>query len=154
IELAVRAWRSGIKIFYVPSIVGVHNDWAGFTIRDYCQRQRTYTHCEPPFWQKYGDDYPKQELVRKNLPILWGQDSAADLLRKSLKRLSAARPVQWMLFSACDVLERVCPWPPALWRLYRMLLAGAMYRGFQEGMKIYGIDLDRVRRQEKGTGGQ
>jgi GT2 family glycosyltransferase len=144
IELAVRAWQSGIKILYVPYIVGVHNDWAGSTIRDYCQRQRTYAHCEPPFWQKYGNDYPKQELARVNLPVQWGKDRPAEIFRKFLKRVVALSPVQWMLFRACDVLERFYPWKPLLWRLYRLLLSSAIYTGFQEGLKIYKINLENL----------
>lgn len=140
IELGVRAWQVGIKILYVPQIVGVHNDWAGFTIRDYCQRQRTYAHCEPPFWQKYGKEYPKQELVRANLPIQWNKDRPNVVFRKILKQFVALSPVQWMLFSACDVLERFYPWPPALWRLYRLLLSSAIYRGFQEGIMNFNIN--------------
>lgn len=151
IELAVRAWQAGIKILYVPGIISVHNDWAGFTIRDYCQRQRTYAHCEPPFWQKYGKDYPKQEIVRANLPIRWGQDRPGLLFRKLLKKFVALSPVRWTLFGACDVLEHLCPWPPVLWRLYRLLLSGAIYRGFQEGLKLHNIKLDRVRLQVKDT---
>jgi len=143
IELAVRAWRLGIKILYIPHIIGVHNDWAGFTIRDYCQRQRTYSHCEPLFWQRYGKEYPKQELVDANLPIQLSRDGPKLLLRKFLKQFVSLSPVQWTLFSACDVLERFCPWPPALWRLYRLLLSSAIYKGFQEGIMSYNIDSNR-----------
>jgi glycosyltransferase involved in cell wall biosynthesis len=145
IELAMRAWRLKIKILYDPSIVGVHNDWAGFTIRDYCRRQRTYTHCEPLLWQKYGKDHLKQRLVQENLPPLWRQDKPVLLVRKMLKQLAGTPFIQSILFAVCDVLERVCPWPPILWRLYLLLLAGAIYRGFQEGLSIHRIKLKRNR---------
>ena len=45
----------GIKILFRPSIVAIHNDWAGFSIGDYCRRQRLYSQSEPLFWKKYGD---------------------------------------------------------------------------------------------------
>jgi GT2 family glycosyltransferase len=142
IELAVRAWRAGIKILYVPDIIGLHNDWAGFSIRDYCQRQRTYTHCEPQFWKKYGKNYPKQELAFANLPVQWGTDSPRVLCGKLVKQFVALSPVQWLLFGTCDVLERWCPWKPLLWRLYRLLLAGAIYKGFREGLIKYDVKLE------------
>ena len=148
-ELAVRAWRAGIKILYVPSILGVHNDWAGFTIRDYCQRQRTYAHCEPLFWQKYGKDHPRPDLVRKNLPPRWRQDKPWLLFSKMIKRFLGWSPVQSVLFGACSVLECACPWPPVLWRLYRLLLAGAIYRGFQDGLSIYKISPHKDRLEVK-----
>ena len=142
IDMAVRAWQSGIKILYVPQIVGVHNDWAGFDIRAYCERQRTYSHCEPPFWKKYGAAYPKRELLRVNLPISWSKDSPGTISRKILKKVVGLRPIQSTLFKTCDVLESVCPWPPILWRLYRLLLASAIFVGFQEGLTRYNVHLD------------
>src|SRR5262249_22238196 len=42
-DFAVRAWDVGIKILFRPSIVALHNDWAGFSIQDYCRRQRLYS---------------------------------------------------------------------------------------------------------------
>jgi hypothetical protein len=27
------------------------------------------------------------------------------------------------------------PWTPLLWRLYRLAIAGTIYRGFRDGMK-------------------
>ncbi|MBK8300793.1 MAG: glycosyltransferase [Chitinophagaceae bacterium] len=49
-ELAMRALQSGITIYFDPSIVVLHNDWAGTSIRDYCKRQRLYSQTEPYFF--------------------------------------------------------------------------------------------------------
>ncbi len=141
-DLAMRANKLGIKILYAPAIMGVHNDWAGFTIRDYCQRQQTYTRCEPLLWTKYGENHPRPTLVYENYPPRWGKDSARLLLRKGLKRVAGTSPVRAALFGTCSVLERVCPWPPLLWRVYRLLLSGAIYKGFQEGLATHKIDLN------------
>jgi GT2 family glycosyltransferase len=141
-DLALRAKRAGIDILYHPSILGVHNDWAGFDIRDYCHRQRTYTRCEPLLWQKYGKEHPRPLLVQENLPPKWERDGLSGFIRKGLKRLVGTRPAQLALFGVCNVMERVWPWPPVLWRLYRLLLSAAIYKGFQEGLAIHKIDLN------------
>lgn len=140
-DLAMRANRAGIKILYVPAIMGVHNDWAGFTIRDYCQRQQTYTRCEPILWNKYGENHPRPLLVYENYPPRWGTDGARLLAHKMSKRVAGTPPVRALLFGTCSVLERVWPWPPVLWRLYRVLLSGAIYKGFQEGLATNKISL-------------
>jgi GT2 family glycosyltransferase len=137
LELAVRARKAGIRILFAPGIIGFHNDWAGTSIRDYCRRQRLYCRAEPLFWRKYGDEYCKPDLLRENLPPAWGRDRPVALLRKVVKHCVGARPAQAALVGACELLERAWPWPPVLWRLYRLAVAGAMYRGFQEGLAFY-----------------
>ena len=144
-DLAMRANQAGIKILYVPAIMGVHNDWAGFTIRDYCQRQQTYTRCEPLLWNKYGEKHPRPTLVYENYPPRWGTDGAGLILHKVSKRFAGTHFARAVLFGACGLLERVWPWPPVLWRLYRVLLSGAIYKGFQEGLATNKIKLNGSR---------
>ena len=142
LDLGMRANAQGIKILYAPAIMAVHNDWAGFTIRDYCQRQQTYTRCAPLLWIKYGENHPRPAFIYENHPPRWGQDSARLILHKMSRRMAGTRPVQAVLFGACSLLERVWPWPPVLWRLYRVLLSGAIYKGFQEGLATHKINLN------------
>lgn len=135
-EFAMRAWKAGITILFDPSIVVLHNDWAGASIRDYCLRQRIYTQTEPLFWRKYGDEYPRQQLVRENLPPDWREDDVTLVLWKYAKRVFGSKAGQAALLGICAALERILPWPPLLWRCYRLALAGAIYRGFQEGLRL------------------
>lgn len=140
LELAMRAWNVGIRILFDPSIVGVHNDWAGSAIGDYCTRQRMYCRTEPLFWGKYGESYRKQELVKENLPPDLKADGPKLFTRKIGKRLIGSPLGQSSIIGLCRALEAAWPWRPALWRLYRVAIAGAMYKGFQEGLHIFGDD--------------
>ncbi|MBV8857738.1 MAG: glycosyltransferase [Acidobacteria bacterium] len=137
-ELAMRARESGVRILFDPSNVVLHNDWAGSTIRDYCLRQRLYTLTEPLFWGKYGEDYPRIQLVRENLPPDLKRDGLKLAAWKRVKGLLGSRGGQAAVLGACAVAERALPWRPLLWRLYRMAIAGAIYRGFRDGMKKAG----------------
>jgi GT2 family glycosyltransferase len=134
-ELLMRAKAArGTRLILDPNILVLHNDWAGATIEDFCRRHRLYTQTEPLFWRKYGDSYPRQELVKQNSPPNWNSDSLVLIVRKKLKQLVGSRMGQRVLFVACAAFERTWPWPPLLWRLYRYAAAGAIYRGFQEGL--------------------
>jgi glycosyltransferase involved in cell wall biosynthesis len=133
-ELMMRAWEKGITIVLDPSIVVVHNDWAGSSIRDYCFRNRVYSQAEPIFWRKYGDAYPRQQLVNENLPPRWKVDPLSLIIWKGVKQILGTRAGQSTLIGVCKACESVCPWPPLLWRFYRLAVAGAIYRGFQEGL--------------------
>lgn len=139
-DIAVRAWDAGIKILFCPSIVATHNDWAGFSIEDYCLRQRLYSRSEPLFWKKYGDRHVRIELVRQNLPPDWKRDNPALFAKKLIKQALAAKNRQAILSGVCAFLERNWPWTPLLHRLYKLMLAVAIYQGFQEGLKINNID--------------
>jgi GT2 family glycosyltransferase len=139
-EFAVRAWDVGIKVLFRPSILALHNDWAGFSIGDYCRRQRLYSQSEPLFLKKYGDRNLRMNMIRQNRPPDWNRDNPVLFAKKLVKNALAAENWQAILSSMCAFLERSWPWPPLLHRLYRLMLAVAIYQGFQEGLKIHNID--------------
>jgi GT2 family glycosyltransferase len=134
-ELAMRAIASGIRILYDPSIVAIHNDWAGTSIRDYCRRQRIYTQTEPIFAAKYGDKNPRAEMARKNSPLTVREDGLKLTLSKLGKWGAGSRIGQALLIGLCEVLERVIPDTRLLWSCYRTAIAGAIYKGYQEGLE-------------------
>lgn len=136
-ELALRAWRSGSTILFDPSLVVLHDDWAGSSIRDYCLRQRLYSQTEPLFWRKYGDEYERIQLVRENLPPDRKRDPLRLWIWKHVKSILGSPAGQAALIAACSVVERIYPWRPLLWRLYRLAIAGSIYRGFQEGLAMH-----------------
>ena len=65
--------------------------------------------------------------------------------KKLVKNSLAARTWQGILSGLCALLERTFPWPPLLHRLYRVMLAVAIYQGFQEGLKIHNIDYEECK---------
>jgi GT2 family glycosyltransferase len=134
-ELALRAAELGIRIIVNPEIVVLHNDWAGSTIRDFCARQRTYTRTEPYFWLKYGDKTPRLEMVRSNLPPKLNEEAFGSYLRKQVKRALGSDTGQALTIRTCEIAEKMRLPKKILWPLYRLATAGAIYRGFQEGLE-------------------
>ena len=62
-DLFIRARRRGIVVCYDHELIGTHNDWAGTTLRDFCQRQRVHCRTAPPLKQRFGDeDHPWSAL--------------------------------------------------------------------------------------------
>ncbi len=138
-ELALRAMEKGIKIYLDPAIVVLHNDWAGTSIKDYAKRQRTYTLTEPFFWQKYGNKTPRLKMVKENLPPNLQEDGLRLYSWKIMKGILGSRVGQSMLFGLCSICERIFPRPFVLWRLYRLAIAGSIYKGFNEGLTYFDI---------------
>ncbi|HEY8558967.1 MAG TPA: glycosyltransferase [Pyrinomonadaceae bacterium] len=139
-ELALRAQESGTIIYFDPGIIVLHNDWAGSSIRDFCRRQRLYTQTEPFFWKKYGEKTPRIEMVRKNLPPALKRDGVKLFLWKKTKGVLASDAGQSSIIKLCELSEKMLPAPKILWKLYRLAIAGAIYKGFQEGLAIYSIN--------------
>ena len=137
-ELSMRA-RSllGTKVLLIPSILVVHNDWAGWTFRDFCIRQSKYAQTEFLFWKKYGDQHPRLKLVMENLPIDWKNDFAKLKFRKIVKQILGYDLSQTVLMNLSLLSEKVFPYDFVLWRLYKLTLTGAIHRGFREGVRIY-----------------
>lgn len=138
-ELAMRAIKHGIKILSDPSILAYHNDWAGTTIRDYCRRQRIYTQTEPLFAEKYGSDSPRNEMAIKNSPAHLRKDGIRAFLWKQAKRILGSNAGQAVLIRTCEIAERIVPDTRALWAVYRLAIAGAIYKGYSEGLEKLAI---------------
>ncbi len=137
-ELAMRGRKQfGIKTLLVPSIVVIHNDWAGWTFEDFCLRQRIYARTEFFSWKRYGDEHPRLLLVKENLPSDWRKDSVKSLFRKQVKQFLGNDVSQKILLRFCALLERSPALRPVLWCFYKLALAGAINRGFREGREQF-----------------
>jgi GT2 family glycosyltransferase len=139
-ELAMRALKQGIRIYFNPQIAVGHNDWAGTSIRDYCRRQRTYTQTEPFFWKKYGDEMPRMQLVRENTPPNLGRDGIRLYCWKHTKKFLGSNWGQRILIGTSEWLEKRFPKKFLLWKFYKLAIAGSIYRGFNDGLKIFDVD--------------
>lgn len=137
-DLGMRAVSDGIRLVFDPLIIGIHQDWAGSTIRDFCLRQRMYAQTEPYFWRKYGDRAPRLELVNANLPANLRHDGLRSFIRKKIKQAIGSDLGQWFIIGCCEVTEQVFPIKRITWPLYRMAIAGALNRGFREGLERLG----------------
>lgn len=135
-ELGMRAIKSGIKILLDPAIVAVHNDWAGSTIGEYCRRQRIYTQTEPLFASMYGEENPRYEMQLKNSSPALGRDGLKLYVWKKVKGVLGSALGQASMIRLCELAEKTAPDSRVLWSLYRLAIAGAIYKGYQEGVAI------------------
>ncbi|MBN8687125.1 MAG: glycosyltransferase [Chitinophagales bacterium] len=136
-ELALRALEAGITIYADHSITVLHNDWAGASIGDYCKRQRVYTQTEPYFWLKYGDKNPRMKLARENSSPQLAKDGIRLFTWKLVKSVLGSKPGQQVIIAICEFFEKFIRVKPIVFRLYKLAIAGSIYKGFQEGMRTF-----------------
>ncbi|MBL7725346.1 MAG: glycosyltransferase family 2 protein [Chitinophagaceae bacterium] len=137
LELAMRAQQSGITIYFDPAITVLHNDWAGSSIRDYCRRQRLYSQTDPYFWMKYGEASPRIKVARENSKPSLTKDGFRLYCWKNTKSILGSKAGQWCLIRICEILEKIFPRRFPLWSFYKLAIAGAIYKGFQEGLRLF-----------------
>lgn len=133
-DLVIRAVRAGRRIIFDPGLTFRHNDWAGTSLRDYCHRERIYCATAPLLERRFGtDDHPWSALIAANRPPAWPRDSVTEIVRKRLKGIVGRTTAQTLLIGLVERLERLHAPPALLWPVYRTVIAGSMYAGYQEG---------------------
>jgi len=135
-DVAIRAHQAGHKIVFDPGLVSHHNDWAGTSIRDFCDRARRYCATAPQLEKRFGS-YPHwwSELIDANRPPRWGHDRPGLVARKLFKALAGGATSLRILFGSAECLERLRAPAPVLWPIYKTAIAGTMYAGYREGLR-------------------
>ena len=135
-ELGQRAMKIGIRLFYQPRIVAMHNDWAG-TLESYRERQWLYSVSDVLLWRKYGERSIRAQLVLENAPVDWLRDRPFLIAKKILKSVLATRCGQIFLLGWCRFGERYFPYSSMNNLAYRLVLGAAIFRGVREGFRRY-----------------
>lgn len=135
-DIAIRAVGAGEVLIFDPGLTFRHNDWAGTSIRDFCQRERIYCATAPLLEERFGAiEHPWSALLAANRPPDWSRDHLRGTLRKRLKGLAGAPRSQAVLLALAERLEARHVPNAVLWPVYRAAIAGAMYAGYQEGLR-------------------
>jgi GT2 family glycosyltransferase len=111
----LRARRDGITLLHVPGIVVTHNDCAGSTVADYCQRQRIHCQSAALLEERFGAGNPRSDVVRRNSPPAFGSKplttTAAKLVKAAVSTEAVSRPF-FALTAALERVEVARPLPP------------------------------------------
>jgi len=128
-DLALRARGSGIRLRYVPGIVGTHLDWAD-TLERFCERQRLYSISDVVMFQKHGDASPRATLVRENAPAPHASGHGA---RRTVRSFFSRELPRRALESLVHIADRTIPDSAPLHALYRLAIGASIYRGVHQG---------------------
>jgi GT2 family glycosyltransferase/SAM-dependent methyltransferase len=138
-DLAIRAHRAGHSLAFDPGLTSHHNDWAGTSIRDFCDRARRYCATAPQLERSFGrGDHPWSDLIDSNRPPIWKRDPSPLAARKLVKALASRDRSLRVLLDVAEYVERVAP-ARLFWPIYRAAIAGSMYAGYQDGIADHAI---------------
>lgn len=132
IEFSYRATRAGLRFYYEPAAVSLHNDQRQ-TLRTHGARLHTASRMAPQLFAQYPELPAQIPMYADKGPLAWGQDPPGLLARKLARQLLAAPPVMAGLETLTPWVERVAP-EPVLRRWYYGLLGSYVLRGYREGL--------------------
>lgn len=135
-ELALRARKKGFRTLLNPKSVVLHNDWV-IDLNSFCRRQELYSISSVLLWKQYGEESFQIEVVKRNSPVDWKNDSLRLVGEKVTKRVLATSVGSSLIKFACRSIERVAPDTELCHRAYRVAVSLAIFRGVREGFKRY-----------------
>jgi hypothetical protein len=71
-------------------------------------------------------------------PIRWSRDSLHLIGRKLVRHLASTRATLWSMEQIVKALEKRSPTSKLLLNLYRYIVGGYIYQGYQEGLRQFG----------------
>jgi glycosyltransferase involved in cell wall biosynthesis len=136
VDWGYRASRLGLKLVYNAEALSYHDDYAAVDLAAFCRRTRISSRSAVTnLFSKHPELEGLIEQFSDMRPINWRNDSPRLVVRK-LARVPASLSTSLRLLRG---LARACeghyPKPDMLRPLYRWIVGGYIYQGYQEGLR-------------------
>jgi glycosyltransferase involved in cell wall biosynthesis len=138
LDFCYRAYQRGFEFGCSTKAVCWHRDYAAHTLDSQKKRARTAAHRAVVLFQKYPELLTHLPMFYDKTPILWGQDPPRLIARKLARSMGSSRPALWSMEQIVTVLEKRSPASTILPALYRYIIGGYIFRGYQEGLSEFG----------------
>ncbi|MBK8300794.1 MAG: hypothetical protein IPK90_10195 [Chitinophagaceae bacterium] len=76
-------------------------------------------------------------MIKENTPPNLKKDGTRLFVWKIAKSILGTNAGQWILIRTCELAEKIAPGPFPLWKFYRLAIAGAIYKGFKQGLALF-----------------
>jgi hypothetical protein len=134
--LGCKAKQAGLHVRVVSSAIGHHYDKSLKSLKNTLSYWRQASYHVPDLMLAHPD--VRLPFIQDKVPISWSQDSLALVMKKTVRRVTAAPVVVWLMSSAIGVLERSCPDCRLLSVLYRAVIGAAMYQSYHLRLRELG----------------
>jgi len=135
VDFGYRATQAGFKCRRNPLAVAEHWDYAASDLSAACQRSYRAGLSASKLLKRYPVLKDYLPMFWDKGPIDWRQDPPLLILRKWVRRVLSARFSLLLMERIAYLLER--SWAPStlLFPLYRWIIGGYIFRGYQDGLK-------------------
>ncbi len=139
VDLGYRAHLDGFKVIRVREAKGQHWDNSLSDRNSASERWFRASKSAVLLFQKYPDLRISIPMYADMRPVNWDQDSPREITRKLIRRLASTKLMLSMMEVMTDLLLKYYPNPNLLLPMYRWVFGGYKYRGYQQGLREYGI---------------
>jgi glycosyltransferase involved in cell wall biosynthesis len=138
VDFGYRASRAGYQLWLEPRAGAVHHDAAISDLPGARRRWYQASKAAVRLFQRYPELRAELPMFADKLPLSLGEDGPALLARKVARGLASSRPALWGLERGATLLERRGAAPGLVRRLQRLLIGGAIFRGYRQGLRDFG----------------
>lgn len=137
-DLAYRAYQAGFPSRRCREAVAYHDDYAMRDLKTYANRMYKVSRHAVLHFQRTPELSDKVPMFRDKQPIRLGKDPLWLVLRK-LARKVASTPFMTKVFeNIAQGLNRLFPHSRVSFPLFRWIVGGYIYRGYQQGLNDFG----------------
>ncbi len=138
VDFGYRAFLKGFRFRRSAKAICCHQDYGLHSLAAHCAKRQRQASLAVLLFQRHPALFSEIPMFRDKAPISWRSDPPGLIARKLTRHAASSAPALWGMEWLVSILERHCPSPAALRRLYRWVIAGYVFLGFRTGLRIYG----------------
>lgn len=133
-----KAYQKGFEFLRCWYATGYHYDHSLSNISTYVRRWERASKSAVLMFHKYPDLQSQMPMFADKTPVDWDQDSPSLVIRKCARTVVSTPPITYLMEVLASAFERCYPAPRLLRPLYRWITGSYMYRGYRQGLRVYG----------------
>lgn len=139
LDFGYRAHRQGFRLLQCAEAIGEHFDYSMLSLKSSYNRLWRASKSAVRLFEVYPELQSEIPMFRDSLPIRINQDPPHLMARKLARRVTSARIALWWLEILTKGIEKSLASPQLLRPLYRWIIGGYIYRGYQAGHREAGL---------------
>jgi glycosyltransferase involved in cell wall biosynthesis len=137
VDFSYRAYERGLKFYRNTKAVCWHRDYVSQSLCNRTKREKEAAYRSVVLFQKHPGLLPYIKMFDDKTPIAWGEDSPRLITRKVLRRIASSPSSLWGMEHLAGWLEKTQASPMLLDSLYRWVVGGYIFQGYQEGLRRF-----------------
>jgi glycosyltransferase involved in cell wall biosynthesis len=139
VDFSYRAYECGLKFYRNVKAVCWHRDYVSQNLGNRTKREKEAAYRSVVLFQKHPDLLPHIKMFDDKTPIAWGEDPPRLITRKMFRRIASSSPSLWGMEHLVEWLEKSQASPALLNSLYRWVVGGYIFQGYQEGLRAFQV---------------
>jgi len=138
LEFAYRASQMGYEFRTVDKARIIHRDYTVQNLKTACKRAEQVSNWAVALLNNYPELSEYIPMLEDKKPINWRNDKSSMMIRKLFRKIVSTGISIELMENLTKIIE-VYPQNPALLRpLYRWIIGAYIYRGYRQGLRVYG----------------